>query len=154
MLSTIIPRFMTLSYRDSMGDSAAQPFGVIVETTRYIYYLGFQLDGDESSVTGRVLANFPDVLGDRIVAASSEERRGKSKRDPLDTLYKEFAWNIRASAPTRYFGLDCAFLSVEQLGQRLFKKHVLDRSPDTDQICYSGVKSGTAEYKFSLANAA
>jgi hypothetical protein len=115
-------RYFTLWYQESLGDSSSVPFGVIVETKRHIYYLGFQLKGDASTVTGQVLLHFPEMLKERILAAE----KNHPSRSTLEILSREFSWNVHAGKLSRRFSWRN---DVEILGRKLFKARVEKWSP-------------------------
>lgn len=137
-------RYLTLSYQDSLSDSTPQPFGVIVETKRYVYYVGFGLTGNNSSVTGLILTNFPSVLKEQIVVAAAEARRLDGHA--LDVLRKGLAWNISASKPKRWFG----FGSVEQIADKLFVKRV-ERSDSASSAATAHRAIGKEKLHFELS---
>lgn len=111
--------FSVLSYQDSLGESDAVPFAVLVESKRYVYCLAFHLTGDATSIAGQVRLNFPSILKDRVEQAAKIAR--DTHGSALVEIQKMFAWNIRASKPSHKFGFRS---NIEQVATALFAKHV------------------------------
>ena len=126
--------YTTLWYQPALGVSTAEPFAVFVEshtdTVREVFGILKRLPSDESTVTGHVLANLPEILTERLYAAA--ERGGMI----LDVLREELAWNIYADTlaqtdsdlPLRHvaYSLFAQYVDVDRVELTRFQREHID----------------------------
>ena len=93
-------RYLTLWHQPSRSRGTAAPFAVVVEARdgrcRKVISIGRYLAGDEETVTGQLMKNFPDVLLERLNNAIDV---ATDKQTVVDLLRTEFSWNVFAKKP-------------------------------------------------------
>jgi hypothetical protein len=113
--------YLILWYQPRLDEDAAEPFAVVAEKNdrdeRSIFCIGKYLRGDETTIGGRLVSNFKNVLIERMEAAAVS---CTGRELVIGKLRSEFSGNIYAHGPDT----QQSPLNLPRVTYELFAQHV------------------------------